>query len=444
MFRVRTDGDPDDNDNTPNETPYLEILGLDGSGDDWSMDSRLDTPLVTGQWYHAAAVYNGRTTDLYLDRGNGYRWQNGSTMKTSGWFSSTDDWVIGRGAWDGSPVDWLDGQVDEVRISNASLSQQQFLHNDTDHFADLVNYTIDPTESSLTISGNIAGFDLFGQGDDPTDPNNPGPNPATLTTALGGNVTAHLNGNTLTFDDLSDLDLQPNPSAPFEPALGSTVTWWDPDAQGGAGETITTTFPSTGEENLAFDITPGLESIDVAALRDVFLGISWGTADFDGPVTGIEIRTKMARFDFHSEFQEAVGETGAGSSLEGGAGIPNVATGTMTRTDDGTTETITIPFKMELPDSFEGIVFEGQIVATRSLVEATPGDFDLDGDVDGTDFLVWQRGFGSIYDSTDLANWQTNFGVPGQVVVAAAVPEPGCLLLVLMLGLIPTRMRRPS
>ena len=52
-----------------------------------------------------------------------------------------------------------------------------------------------------------------------------------------------------------------------------------------------------------------------------------------------------------------------------------------------------------------------------------PGDFDLDGDVDGRDFLIWQRGIGSPreywegdgdfdgdVDGDDLAIWQANYG----------------------------------
>ena len=36
-----------------------------------------------------------------------------------------------------------------------------------------------------------------------------------------------------------------------------------------------------------------------------------------------------------------------------------------------------------------------------------PGDFDLDGDVDGRDFLIWQRGGSpSVRGAIDLANWQ--------------------------------------
>jgi hypothetical protein len=53
------------------------------------------------------------------------------------------------------------------------------------------------------------------------------------------------------------------------------------------------------------------------------------------------------------------------------------------------------------------------------------GDFDADADVDGADFLLWQRGQGAEYDASHLAQWTTAFGAP----VAAAVPEPAAALL---------------
>jgi len=52
-------------------------------------------------------------------------------------------------------------------------------------------------------------------------------------------------------------------------------------------------------------------------------------------------------------------------------------------------------------------------------------DFDDDGDVDGDDFLKWQRDLGG---ATDLANWQTEYGAITPSL--SAVPEPGTALLI--------------
>ena len=55
-----------------------------------------------------------------------------------------------------------------------------------------------------------------------------------------------------------------------------------------------------------------------------------------------------------------------------------------------------------------------------------PGDFDGDGDVDGLDFLVWQREDGS---ASGLLDWQNNYGVSSVAPAGGVVPEPGALLL---------------
>src|SRR5690606_23129308 len=53
-----------------------------------------------------------------------------------------------------------------------------------------------------------------------------------------------------------------------------------------------------------------------------------------------------------------------------------------------------------------------------------PGDFDMDGDVDGADFLSWQRGNSpNPLSSGDLADWESNFGATA-LTAAVAVPEP--------------------
>jgi hypothetical protein len=63
------------------------------------------------------------------------------------------------------------------------------------------------------------------------------------------------------------------------------------------------------------------------------------------------------------------------------------------------------------------------------------GDFDADGDVDGRDFLVWQRGFGTTHNATTLATWRANFGAGSATAAAGAVPEPSSVMLVLTAGL---------
>ncbi len=66
-------------------------------------------------------------------------------------------------------------------------------------------------------------------------------------------------------------------------------------------------------------------------------------------------------------------------------------------------------------------------------IDAGPGDFDVDGNVDGNDFLVWQRG-GSPNGATpgDLNIWETNYGNTPLTTVLTSVPEPATGLLFLM------------
>ncbi|MCH7753099.1 MAG: PEP-CTERM sorting domain-containing protein [Planctomycetes bacterium] len=76
-----------------------------------------------------------------------------------------------------------------------------------------------------------------------------------------------------------------------------------------------------------------------------------------------------------------------------------------------------------------------------TLLATLPGDFDID--VDGFDFLKWQRGFGTIYDATDLADWEANYGAVAPLAAAStAVPEPSSSALLLTVLLCVTFRRR--
>lgn len=70
------------------------------------------------------------------------------------------------------------------------------------------------------------------------------------------------------------------------------------------------------------------------------------------------------------------------------------------------------------------------------------GDFDGDGDVDGRDFLAWQRGESTTpYSAGDLADWQNSYGVGG-VAAVTAVPEPNAFLLMVMTSIAVIGCRR--
>jgi hypothetical protein len=64
-------------------------------------------------------------------------------------------------------------------------------------------------------------------------------------------------------------------------------------------------------------------------------------------------------------------------------------------------------------------------------------DFNGDGNIDGDDFLTWQRGFGvgtdlsagdanddNVVDAADLAIWRDQFGTSSSLAAVAQIPEP--------------------
>lgn len=59
-----------------------------------------------------------------------------------------------------------------------------------------------------------------------------------------------------------------------------------------------------------------------------------------------------------------------------------------------------------------------------------PGDYDSDGDIDGADFLIWQRGaVSNPPDSGDLIDWQNNYGSDFPETLSVSIPEATTLSL---------------
>ncbi len=55
-------------------------------------------------------------------------------------------------------------------------------------------------------------------------------------------------------------------------------------------------------------------------------------------------------------------------------------------------------------------VHAGRIDIGALEQQPQPADFDGDDDVDGADFLAWQRGFPAIYSDNNLADWEATYG----------------------------------
>ena len=91
--------------------------------------------------------------------------------------------------------------------------------------------------------------------------------------------------------------------------------------------------------------------------------------------------------------------------------------------------------QVNLP-TLDGLKWDTSQLYTTGALSLTasdlPGDYNLDGSIDGTDFLKWQRGESpNSLSESDLAIWQTNYGMDVPPASASiAVPEsrrPGTL-----------------
>jgi hypothetical protein len=75
------------------------------------------------------------------------------------------------------------------------------------------------------------------------------------------------------------------------------------------------------------------------------------------------------------------------------------------------------------------------VFVSNVLTSILLADFDGDGDVDGGDFLKWQRGESpNPLSAKDLALWEVQYGTTSALATSAAVPEPTTGLM-LMLGM---------
>ena len=76
-------------------------------------------------------------------------------------------------------------------------------------------------------------------------------------------------------------------------------------------------------------------------------------------------------------------------------------------------------------------------------LELIPGDLDASFVIDGSDFLRWQRGAGTVYGSIDLGNVLDNYGLQVPVALGTVIPEPNsmtCLLGVALAAIVRKRI----
>jgi hypothetical protein len=93
-------------------------LASDSAGGQSTFPGASFTPLA-GVWYHLVGVYDASAQTLAL-------YVNGSIEQTAPYYSAawqgTGHTAIGRGKFNGNPVDFVNGQIDDVHIFNSVLS----------------------------------------------------------------------------------------------------------------------------------------------------------------------------------------------------------------------------------------------------------------------------------------------------------------------------------
>jgi len=94
-------------------------------------------------------------------------------------------------------------------------------------------------------------------------------------------------------------------------------------------------------------------------------------------------------------------------------------------------------FFIQLANQGGAVFFDSpSLVKLTDATPSVPGDFDGDGDVDGRDFLAWQRGQSpSPFSPADLATWQGAYN-GGLLSAVNTVPEPASLALLAACGVL--------
>jgi hypothetical protein len=97
--------------------------GFGGSG---------ETEIFPDKWYNLAVTYDGsNVAKLYIQEETDIEYELEATSQQSNIGPATfpwdTHWSIGRGVWNGGPDGWVDGIIDEVRISDVALDPTQFV-----------------------------------------------------------------------------------------------------------------------------------------------------------------------------------------------------------------------------------------------------------------------------------------------------------------------------
>ncbi len=134
---------------------HLKLAGRDGS---W-MEIAGGPAVEQNTWYHVAAVGDAGAGKISL-------YVNRQLVATEDGFtglyrpSPAVPWAIGRSSYDGNPLHWLNGTVDEIRISDVALEPARFLaeFSITGQPEDVVAWSGEDVEFSGKVVGTVASY----------------------------------------------------------------------------------------------------------------------------------------------------------------------------------------------------------------------------------------------------------------------------------------------
>jgi hypothetical protein len=198
-------------------------------------------------------------------------------------------------------------------------------------------FTIDSSQSQVTLSGAVAGFTLSAQG------------AGSLTTTYSGSINADISGSTIQFTGSSAIAAETN--GVWQPAVGGASG--SAAADYGGQVSVYGVFTGYGAaRNIVLDLTSPLLTVTDTNFDSTTLVFSFAT-------------NSSSSFDYNAVFE-------SGSFLLAGDSTNTVADGA-SLTTDGTAQKLTIQFNTQFSFSVASpddtpLTLTGQIVATNSFV----------------------------------------------------------------------------
>jgi hypothetical protein len=261
---------------------------------------------------------------------------------------------------------------------------------------------------------------------------------STHDTAFGGAISIGAGTATIQVDGVAELSSSDQATLTGDLVLDNEITLLEPGAHLTGGGSLVNT---SGRRLIVYD---GVTAADLAVAL-----INRGTLEIDQAVPAGHTAGQIQGVDFEQAatgvWQVDVGGVGVNSfdrfNLTGIAAldgdlelvlfdgfVPAVgqsfnilsASGGVTGAFDDVLQPAGMPFGLAF-----NVIYLPTIVQLQVVSAGFPGDFDADGDVDGRDFLVWQRN----PSVGDLADWQVNYGA-GSLSASTAVPEPSVIQLI--------------